>query len=168
MNTELVKISIGESVMRLPMESFRHIVENSDPRDRKAAYLKQRLGASLAAGTRTKSLRRYWFGIGSDDGRYDTLADVLVAAMSWIHRNDPAAHDRIAARRKFTRAYIARQPEELYAGTLQHLAMHARQYEPGWYLDTNLSYRGASAFLEDVFSYTSLVRRSDWYFGRLF
>ena len=62
--------------------------------------------------------------------------------MSWIYHNDIAAHDRIASVRKHTRAYIARMPSDLYDASCQHLAVYAKPYAPGWFLDTNLSYPG--------------------------
>lgn len=168
MSIELVKISIGGRTVRVPLENFLHIVGGSEVRDCKSAFMKARLAATATRGARGFHADRYWLGIGSQHSRYDSLAEVLVAAMGWIHRNDSAAHGDIAGRRKTTRAYIAQRPSDIYDAAFQHLSVFGRAYAPGWYLDTNLSHRGASRFLDDVFSCTSLARGRDWYFGRLY
>lgn len=162
MSMDLVKISYGSRTVRMPLDSFLHILNGSEARDCKAAYMKQRL--SHVGNASPHQEKRYWFGIGRQRGSYDSLADVLVAAMRWIHDNDPEAHRALANRRKASRAYIATEPADLYAPNRRHLAVFARRYADGWYLDTNLSYAGACRFLDDCFALTSLTKGRDWFF----
>lgn len=165
MSMDIVTICIGSRTHRLPLDSFLHIMEGGVSLDCRAAYMKQRLSDAGSAGPHRR--QRYWFGIGQDRRTYDSLADVLVAAMRWVHDNDPEAHSQLANRRKATRAYIAGEPADLYAPSRRHLAVFARRYADGWYLDTNLSYPGACRFLDDCFSLTALVKGRDWFFRRL-
>jgi hypothetical protein len=107
-----------------------------------------------------------WLGIAGDHWRCRTLAEVLITAMRWLHEYRDDALLPLASRRKYSRAYIATNPVALYGGR-KDLAVHARQFAPGWYVDTNLSASNTKRFLADAFAEAGLDPGRDWYFGFL-
>lgn len=123
------------------------------------AYPDRRLEFQLGRGP-------YWLGIGVESWRCRSLPEAIVTAMRWLHAHRPDAIAELSRRRKYTRAYVGTDPVAIYGGRCD-LARNAREFAPGWYVDTNLSLENTKRFLADAFRTASLVRGRDWVFSRL-
>ena len=87
--------------------------------------------------------------------------------MRLLYDRFPNALDRLAQTRKVARCCVARSPAGLYDLRRPDLARFARQFAPGWYVDTNLSYDNTRRLLLLAFKEAGLVFGQDWYVGRL-
>lgn len=169
-------ITVAGRSFELPLESLLQIVGGAEPATSEALFLRSKIRRRTALALRKADPKRYrdirlgggsyWLGIGQQHWQRHTLAEILVKAAGWLHDERPDALLRLSQKRKHSRAYIAQDPADLYAGR-PDLAIFAKPFAPGWYVDTNLSAENTHRFLDAVLSEAGLAHRREWYFARL-
>ena len=176
MTHDHASITIAGRSLEIPLDHLHQILVGSASAPCEALFRREQLVRRTSTALRKAHPDRYrefwhkggskWLGIAGEHWQCRTLAGVLVTAMRWLHDHQGDAMLRLAQRRKHSRAYIATNPLALYGGR-KDLAVYAKQFAPGSYVDTNLSAVNTQRFLADAFVEAGLIKGREWYFGFL-
>ncbi len=177
MTHDHASITIAGRSLEIPLYHLHQILSGSPSAPCEALFRREQLVRRTTIALRRAHPDRYrefrlkggskwWLGITGEHWQCRTLAEVLITAMRWLHDHRGDAMLRLASRHKYSRAYIATDPINLYGGR-KDLAVHAKLFAPGWYVDTNLSSDNTQRFLADAFAEAGLAQERDWFFGFL-
>ena len=90
----------------------------------------------------------------------DTLADVLVLVLLFIHKIDDNFLPPISRESGRARPILARNPQELYPGR-HYLSHYSRKVADGWYVGTNYSKKDVARILGRICDVAGLVLGDD-------
>ena len=115
---------------------------------------------SEIAETASSSGKKYDFEIFGEPCSVDTLADVLVSVLLFIHKIDDNFLPRISRESGRARPILARDPQELYPGR-HYLSHYSRKVADGWYVGTNYSKKDVARILGRICDVAGLVLGDD-------